>query len=185
MGRQLLGDGGFGRGEDELEGEVGPQHLIVRSVDRGAVVAQGVELAADRLGAADRFQAAAKVAVFVDVAGVGVAGDEAQRDLLAAAADQQRRRLLDRRRRDPQPFDLVVPTVEGEPIRAPGPVDDRQRLLQRGVTFLWRREGDAQGAELRLPPADAEPEDQPAAAEVIEIGGEAGVAWPGGGSRRS
>ena len=62
---------------------------------------------------------------------------------------------------------------EREPLagrRRPQPGDDRELLLQPVETLAERRERDAVGAVLRVEPAGAEPELDPAAAHLVDLG---------------
>jgi hypothetical protein len=65
-----------------------------------------------------------------DIAGVGQAGDRAQRDLFAAAGDPHRRsRLLHRLRLQDRILDVENPAVEGRPRLGPHLQDQLDRFL--------------------------------------------------------
>jgi hypothetical protein len=114
-----------------------------------------------------------------EVAGVGEAGNLAERARSAAGDDQGRTRSLERRL-DVGFADAVVGASEVEGLGPPDPADDGDRLLERLLSVPGRRVGEAHpvelvGAEAVVGgvPADAQPEDRAAVRQVVEVGSEA------------
>ena len=114
--------------------------------------------------------------VGADLVGAGLVGDVAVGEpsrpdhrLAVVAAEQDRRSARSRRWR--RHLDAVVPerlTLEREPPAGPRSSQDLDRLLGAGAALGSRR---AEHPELLLAPAVADPQDQPAARELVDHGG--------------
>src|SRR5712692_6172210 len=119
--------------------------------DRGVVAALGVAMRAQDV------QLVRDLGRGKQVAGVGVARDQAQRLLLAAPADDDARvRSTETLRRIQRTCEVVVPAVEWLFIAAPHLQDDLQRFVQTLEAFFDRWKGDAQAATLVFVPASAD-----------------------------
>jgi hypothetical protein len=110
-----------------------------------------------------------------DVPHVGVAGDRPQRLLLAAATDQDRQPLLDGRRIVAQVAHRVVLAARGGRTPVEHGADDLDRLVEPVEPLPEPRpEVDPVRGVLGLEPGATDAEDRPAAAQVVEGGGELG-----------
>jgi hypothetical protein len=69
-------------------------------------------------------------------------------------------------------FGPPVLSVEADGFRPEHGRDDLERFVQRLLPLLDRREDDTKLPELRFVPADSEPENESAIADVIEIAGQ-------------
>src|SRR5262249_23505762 len=116
-------------------------------------------------GAADRF-------VGAHVAGVGVAGDLAEGDLLAAAGEEDGDvGFLDGAEETAVGCDRPLLAAEFEGFAGPETADDPDRLLHPLLANGRRWVGDAHLGKLVGGVADAEAEDEAAAAEAVDVGG--------------
>ena len=71
-------------------------------------------------------------------------------------------------------FRPPVFAVKGDRFRSEHASDDLQRLVEGFLPLFDRREVDPELAELRFVPTDADPEDEAAVADVIDIAGQPG-----------
>lgn len=102
-------------------------------------------------------------------------GDLPQRDTFPRSGDQKWwAGALQGRGRDPLPLGPEEPAVEGEGLAAPHAADDRNCFLECLLAFRDGGELHPEVSKLVRVPADAEPEDQAAVAETVNVGGEAG-----------
>lgn len=145
---------------------------------------EGVVFAADGGGAllvGDR--CVADGVLFADVAGVAELGDLAEGFALAAAADEDGGIGGAGWGFDLHRLDAEVGSGVGEGFGAPDAFDDGEGFVETALAVGDRWEGEVEGAEFGLHPAGADAEDEATAAEVVEVGGEAGevggVAVPG------
>ena len=145
----------------------------VRKTDRGVaanVRAEAIQdgvLVPDVVGRAGESRGVARP----EIAGVGVAGDEAQSRSLSCPGENERwTGLLSWRRQDPRAIDAVVGPVKGERRIAPDAADDLDLFRQRRLTRGDWREREAELGELGGIPAMSEAENEAAAGEVVEIG---------------
>ena len=137
---------------------------VVRSISAGSRPTVSQCWSEDRLLAPHAVDAAA------DVVGVGVAGHQLERDLLAAATDEQGQPLLDRRRvvADVLRRRSAVPAAVGRsPWSIPrmiGSASPSQRSRSGGPD----PEREPERRVLLLEPGRADAEDGPAAGDVVE-----------------
>ena len=108
------------------------------------------------------------------VPAVGVARDDAQQALLALAADPEPEPRLHRSRIAERVGQVDVLAVEGDALAVEEAAEHDRGLLELVEAVLDRQERHAEGAELALVPAGAEPELDAAAAQVVD--GDRGLA---------
>src|SRR5262245_15204442 len=131
---------------------------------------QRIEVAADlRAASAKRLDRRAKLGLEGGqvVPDVGVAGGDAHQHALAAAADENLGRAH-RLRLAHRVAHRYVPALEGDALLRPQPLQRDGRLLERPETVREPREGTPVRLELGREPAGAEPDDRPAARDVVE-----------------
>ena len=104
----------------------------------------------------------------VRVPAVGVLGDDPHHLRAVGAEGQRRTGLLQRRRAEGRLAHLVVAPLVGRHVLPQQAVDHLDRLAEAGDQLGRLREVDAEHLVLRLEPAGAEPQLQPAVRDVVD-----------------
>ena len=121
---------------------------------------------------------------------VGICGGRPERLARSRTADQDRQSGLHRSRPADRVGHLVEPALVGHGLAIEQPPDQPDRLVQPVQALAEAAaEVDAEGVVLPFEPATTEPEDRPAARDVVErrreLGGQPGVAERVGGHEQA